>query len=58
MTALNLSTVSVSIEQRLIAGIVALVMGLGIVATVGFAGSAEIHNAAHDTRHSLGFPCH
>jgi cobalt transporter subunit CbtB len=25
---------------------------------VGFAGSATIHDAAHDARHSLNFPCH
>jgi cobalt transporter subunit CbtB len=26
--------------------------------TVGFAYSTPIHNAAHDTRHMLAFPCH
>ena len=25
---------------------------------VGFAGPQLIHDAAHDTRHSLNFPCH
>jgi cobalt transporter subunit CbtB len=25
---------------------------------VGFAGSAVLHNAAHDSRHSFAFPCH
>lgn len=24
----------------------------------GFMGSAEMHNAAHDMRHTIGFPCH
>ncbi len=32
--------------------------GAGLVFMVGFAHSSAIHNAAHDTRHSLAFPCH
>lgn len=24
----------------------------------GFLGTAEVHNAAHDMRHTIGFPCH
>lgn len=37
---------------------VALLLGLGLVLLMGFAGPQLIHNAAHDTRHSLAFPCH
>jgi len=29
-----------------------------IIGAVGFAGSEIIHNAAHDVRHGLSFPCH
>lgn len=36
----------------------ALLLGLGLVLLMGFAGPQLIHNAAHDTRHSLSFPCH
>lgn len=36
----------------------ALTLGLFIVFTVGFAGSSVLHAAAHDTRHSIAFPCH
>ena len=32
--------------------------GAFVVAAVGFAGAMEIHNAAHDSRHSFAFPCH
>lgn len=28
------------------------------VFTVGLAQSAALHDAAHDTRHATGFPCH
>ena len=37
---------------------VAAMLGLTIIYVVGFAGSHVIHNAAHDARHSLNFPCH
>ena len=34
------------------------VLGLTLIYITGFAGSHVIHNAAHDARHSLNFPCH
>ncbi|MGQ0456698.1 MAG: CbtB domain-containing protein [Hyphomicrobium sp.] len=37
---------------------VAFAIGAALVFTVGFAHSEALHNAAHDTRHSLAFPCH
>ena len=37
---------------------VALILGLGLIFLTGFADPEVIHNAAHDTRHSLSFPCH
>ncbi len=37
---------------------VAFLIGAGLVFMVGFAHSDVVHNAAHDTRHSLAFPCH
>ena len=51
-------TASLSISQRLIAGLVTLFIGIVLVGGVGFASDMNIHNGAHDTRHSLGFPCH
>ena len=52
------SAVSLTLSQRLIAGALALFLGLVLVGGVGFAGDMNIHNGAHDTRHSMGFPCH
>jgi cobalt transporter subunit CbtB len=37
---------------------VALLFGLGLIFLTGFAYPEVIHNAAHDTRHGLSFPCH
>ena len=39
------------------AGIAGL-LGMVILYGVGFAGPDLIHNAAHDTRHSINTPCH
>lgn len=52
------SIARLSISQRLIAGVLALFIGLVLVGGVGFASDMAIHNGAHDTRHALGFPCH
>jgi cobalt transporter subunit CbtB len=52
------SVTSLSLSQRLVAGVLALFMGLVLVGGVGFASDMAIHNGAHDTRHALGFPCH
>ena len=32
--------------------------GANPIIGVGFAGAHTMHNAAHDTRHAVGFPCH
>jgi cobalt transporter subunit CbtB len=36
----------------------ALLLGALAVGTAGFAPIELAHNAAHDYRHSMGFPCH
>lgn len=38
--------------------IAVLAFGALILFAVGFSPIPEVHNAAHDTRHSLAFPCH
>lgn len=40
------------------AAFVAMTLGFGLVWLAGFANPASIHDAAHDTRHALSFPCH
>lgn len=52
------TTDSLSISQRLVAGGLALFLGLTLISGVGFAHNAAVHNGAHDTRHAIGFPCH
>lgn len=36
----------------------AFVLGLVMVFITGFSHMEIVHNAGHDTRHSLAFPCH
>ena len=38
--------------------IAAALLGLILLFGVGFAPMDIAHNAAHDTRHSVAFPCH
>ncbi len=58
-TATAATTVaSLTLSQRLIAGGIALLLGLVLLVGTGFAGDFRLHNGAHDTRHSMGFPCH
>ena len=33
-------------------------LGLFLIWGVGFAAPQAIHDAAHDSRHSIAFPCH
>ncbi|HFD31083.1 MAG TPA: CbtB-domain containing protein [Gammaproteobacteria bacterium] len=51
---------TLSISSRTGAAITSLTLGLIMLFAVGFAQGANdsIHNAAHDTRHTMVFPCH
>ncbi|MBI4920809.1 MAG: CbtB-domain containing protein [Devosia nanyangense] len=58
-TTAELSAVSgLTLSQRLVAGLLALILGFVLIGTIGFASDMAVHNGAHDTRHALGFPCH
>lgn len=38
--------------------VLAVVFGLFLVWGTGFASPEALHNAAHDARHAMSFPCH
>ena len=42
----------------LIAAAFTALLGITVIWGVGFAPMNVLHNAAHDVRHSNGFPCH
>jgi cobalt transporter subunit CbtB len=44
--------------EALAPALFAAVLGSFILFGVGFVDAAAVHNVAHDTRHSVSFPCH
>ncbi len=44
--------------ERVVPAFAAALLGMFILYGVGFAQPAAIHNAAHDSRHAIAFPCH
>jgi len=58
MNTVSVSTPTLSVSDRVKAVTAALVIGVALIYTTGFAASTNVHNAAHDTRHGLAFPCH
>jgi len=54
---LNVNT-NLTTRIKLFPALAISLIGLLILATVGFAGTDVLHNAAHDIRHGLAFPCH
>lgn len=55
----NTSTLTgASSSSRVLQLALAAVLGLFIVGFSGFAPMDVVHNAAHDYRHSMAFPCH
>ncbi len=57
-TTTTLSTDRPARAGALAAATLAFAFGAGLVFFTGFAGAGTLHNAAHDTRHALSFPCH
>jgi len=49
-------------QTKSASGLMSIVMvaliGASLVFVAGFANSQVLHDAAHDARHSTGFPCH
>ena len=54
-TSLGAST---SRQSRVVQLALAALLGIFVVGFVGFSHIDAVHNAAHDYRHSMAFPCH
>ncbi len=54
----TVQTRTLTISQRVAIGLASLFFGCFLIYGAGLAQNASMHNAAHDTRHSIGFPCH
>ena len=49
---------SVSSQSRLMQLALAGLLGVFIIGFAGFSHIEAVHNAGHDNRHSMAFPCH
>lgn len=58
MTHIAAQAASLPRANRVVSAVAALFLGLGLLFVAGFAWPSYLHNATHDTRHALGFPCH
>jgi cobalt transporter subunit CbtB len=57
-TMTTVHSIEASIASRAIQIVMAAALGLLVIAGAGFVQISAAHNAAHDYRHSMGFPCH
>jgi len=48
-------SLGVSIKHQILG---AVALGIALVFIVGFVPVSAFHNAAHDVRHTMAFPCH
>jgi cobalt transporter subunit CbtB len=55
---LTKTEVSARSAVRLLPALAVLLFGIAALYAVGFSEFPRAHNAAHDTRHASGFPCH
>ncbi len=46
------------LKDKILPAMLAGTLGLALLYAAGFAETAQLHNAAHDGRHSASFPCH
>ncbi|GLK62760.1 CbtB-domain containing protein [Paracoccus kondratievae] len=59
MTAKTMTTSSAAgARSVLLPAIAAFAIGFGLIFVSGLVQAETLHDAAHDTRHAVGFPCH
>ena len=57
-TEKSASVLATDITSRAIQITFAALLGMFVIAGAGFVQISAVHNAGHDYRHSMGFPCH
>jgi cobalt transporter subunit CbtB len=58
MNTTSVSSPSISSASRAVQLAMAALLGVFIVGFLGFSHIEAVHNAGHDYRHSMAFPCH
>ena len=46
------------LEAKRLGALFAIIFGVFLIWGTGYANAGLLHNAAHDARHAIGFPCH
>lgn len=49
---------STVLKDKILPSLLAVALGAVLLYGTGFASMEALHNAAHDSRHAAGFPCH
>lgn len=57
-SAPSVGTAAPARAQMVTSALAVAALGITLLWGVGFSHIEAVHNAAHDTRHSNGFPCH
>ncbi|MFY1664070.1 CbtB domain-containing protein [Pseudomonas sp. Pseu.R1] len=52
------TTSATQTTRRVLSACFAVSMGAVLLYFAGFSSMPALHNTAHDTRHTIGFPCH
>ena len=55
---MTFSIARLRLDSETLAIAFAAALGLGLVFVAGFANASAVHDAAHDQRHAIAFPCH
>lgn len=58
VTSPQTSSTAAVAPDRLAPILSAFLLGVIVIAGAGFVSTPLVHNAAHDQRHAIGFPCH
>lgn len=58
MTTSTIAATGVSVQSRNLQLAMAALLGIFVIGFVGFSHMEVVHNAGHDYRHSMAFPCH
>ncbi len=56
--AIEAGRIAIGVQEKVITVVVLGLLGVFVIWGAGFAQSDSLHNAAHDSRHAIAFPCH
>lgn len=56
--AMEAGRIAIGVQEKVMTVVVLGLLGVFVVWGAGFAQSETLHNAAHDSRHAIAFPCH